>query len=245
MFVLITGGGTGIGYGIAEVFAKDGAKVALLARRAEVLRRAAEALGPNAIWRACDVTVREQVVEAVDSVVDAFGALDVLVNNAAIFHEISTQVPLEEAERRWDEEMAVNLKGSFLMSLAAAPHLRQPGGRIINISSVNAYSGGTNPGALGYSTAKAGLHGLTYSLARELGPKGITVNAIVPNATPGTEMTGEWPQSRMARIANDTPVGRVGRVEDVAAAARFLASSEASYITGELLNVSGGRFFGR
>ncbi len=242
--VIVTGGGTGIGRAIAQIFAREeGDNVIIMGRRAEKLQEVAQAL--SADYQMCDVSDRVQVVSAVEAVTAKYGTIDVLINNAGVYRVITTETPLEEAERLWDEDINTNLKGCFLMCMACAPHLRRPGGRIINISSVNAYTGGTNPGAMGYTASKTGVHGLTYSLARELGPQGITVNVIVPNYTQDTEMTAGWNEARIKRITSETPLRRPGHVDDIAKAARFLASDEADYITGELMNVCGGRFVGR
>ncbi|MDP9371367.1 MAG: SDR family oxidoreductase [Chloroflexota bacterium] len=240
---VITGGGSGIGRAIAAVFAREGARVVIVGRREARLREVAEDLGPAVGWQAADVSRREQVAEAVAAVVARFGRIDVLVNAAGFVRGITTDLPLDEAERIWDEELGTNLKGSFLMAVAA-PHLPRPGGRIINISSIAAFTGGSRPGALGYAAAKAGLHGLTYGLARELSPQGITVNAIAPGFIGETGFTGTWPEDRVRGTVEQTPVGRAGTADDVAAAALYLASPAASFVTGEVLNVNGGWLFG-
>ncbi len=242
--VVITGGGSGIGRAIAAAFAREGARVVIVGRREARLREVAEDLGPAVGWQAADVSRREQVAEAVAAVVARFGRIDVLVNAAGFVRGITTDLPLDEAERIWDEELGTNLKGSFLMAVAAAPHLPRPGGRIINISSIAAFTGGSRPGALGYAAAKAGLHGLTYGLARELSPQGITVNAIAPGFIGETGFTGTWPEDRVRGTVEQTPVGRAGTADDVAAAALYLASPAASFVTGEVLNVNGGWLFG-
>lgn len=130
------------------------------------------------------------------------------------------------------------------MSVGVAPHLPRPGGRIINISSIAAFTGGSRPGTIGYAAAKSGLLGMTYALARELSPQGITVNAIAPGFIANTEFTGQWSKERVEGIIAQTPVGRAGQVSHVATAVLFLASPEASFITGEVLNVNGGWLFG-
>ena len=151
----------------------------------------------------------------------------------------------EFESRRVHSVIDINLKGSLLMAVATAPHLNRPGGRIINISSIAAFNGGNPIATTGYAAAKAGLHGLTYGLARELSPQGITVNAIAPGFIADTGVTGRWSEERIESIISDTPVGRPGQPEDVAAAALYLASREASFVTGEIMNVNGGRMFGR
>jgi 3-oxoacyl-[acyl-carrier protein] reductase len=151
---------------------------------------------------------------------------------------------LERAEEIWDEEMGVNLKGAFLMSLAVAPHLSRPGGRIINVSSDGAFTGAIGLRTVGYVSAKAGLLGLTRGLAREYSPRGITVNVIAPGFIAGTGSNRQVPDEMVKGIAAQLPVGRPGHVDDVASAALFLASPDAGFITGEILNVNGGRLFG-
>ncbi len=200
---VVTGGGTGIGRAVAATCAKQGDKVVILGRRAEVLQRTAEELG----------------VRGIDQ-----GA------------------PLEEAERVWDEVVGANLKGAFLMAWAALPHLRRPGGRIVNVSSVAAFTG--RGGA--YTAAKAGVAGLTYWLALDLGPQGITVNAVAPGFIEDTEffgggLTAEGRRSRVSQI----PACRPGRPEEVAAAIAWLAAPEAAYVNGEVHHVNGGWLFGR
>ena len=144
----------------------------------------------------------------------------------------------------WDEQIAVNLTGAFLMTLATSPHLSRPGGRVINVGSDAALTGGIGLRLAGYSAAKAGLLGLTRALALEFGPQGITVNTIAPGFIPNTNMNEPMPEETIRSIASRLPVRRGGTVNDVAAAALYLASPDAGFITGELLNVNGGRVFG-
>ncbi len=242
--VIVTGGGSGIGRAIAEAFARRGNRVALFGRRADPVRTVAETIGANALWRQADVSKRAEVADAVRFVTERFGSIDVLVNNAGFVRGITTSTPLDEAEELWDDVLGTNLKGSFLTALAVAPHLPRPGGRIINVSSIAAFTGGSRPGAMAYAAAKAGLVGLTYSLARELSPQGITVNAVAPGFVAHTEFTGAWSEERVSSIVAETPVGRPGGAADVAAAVLYLASAEASFVTGEVLHVNGGWLFG-
>ncbi len=192
-----------------------------------------------------DVSRLDDVRRAVEEIVGRFGKIDVLVNNAGFIEGVHTDMDLGEAEALWDTVLDANLKGSFLMAAAAARHMAYPGGRIINISSIAAFTGGSRPGAVAYAAAKAGLIGMTYGLARELSPRGITVNAIAPGFIADTGFTGGWPDTRIREIISQTPMGRPGRADDIASATRFLASAEASFITGEVLNVNGGWLFGR
>ncbi len=243
--VIISGGGTGIGRATAAAFAREGARVVILGRREEPLRAAAHELGPNVDYVRADVSRREQVAAAVGAVVERHGSVAVLVNAAGFVEGVATNSPPDEAERLWDAVLDTNLKGSFLLALAVAPHLPRPGGRIINVSSIAAFTGGSRPGALAYAAAKAGLHGLTYGLARELSPQGITVNAVAPGFIADTGFTGAWSGERIRGIVEQTPAGRAGRADDIAAAIRYLASPAAAFVTGEILNVNGGWLFGR
>lgn len=242
--VVITGGSSGIGKAMATVFAQNGDQVVIIGRREDILRAAASEIGSNCDWHRADVSQRERVVAAVNAIVGEFGKIDVLINNAGHSRGITADMTLAQAEQVWDEEMGVNLKGVFLMALASVPHLPRPGGRIINISSDGAFTGAVGLLTLSYVTAKAGVLGLTRALARELGPQGITVNTIAPGFIADTGATGHLPAEVVNGIAAQLPMARPGRMSDVAAAALFLASPDASFITGEVLNVNGGRVFG-
>ena len=244
--VIVTGGNSGIGQAIARAFVQQGADVLIVGRNEETLREAARALGEKASWYRADVSESVQVREAVAQMMGTRQKVDVLVNAAGCMGSVSADTPFEQAERTWDAVLNANLKGSFLMALAITPYLTRPGGRIINISSIGAYTGGSSAGGQAYAAAKAGVHGLTFALARELSPQGITVNAIAPGFIPGTRFFGgAVPEERIQKTVRETPVGRVGRPEDIAAAALYLASPEASFVTGEVLNVNGGWLFGR
>lgn len=242
--VLITGGNSGIGKAMARSFALD-SEVVIVGRDEERLRSTVEELGANSTWIQADISRRGEIARIIEFIADKYGHLHVLINNAGFVQSTLTTMKLEEIETAWDNMVDTILKGSFMLSFAAAPYLVKPGGRIINISSIAASTGGRNPGAAGYAAAKAGLHGLTYGLARELSPQGITVNTIAPGFIADTLFTGHWPDDAIQGIVNQTPVGRAGHVEDIAAAARFVASSEASFVTGEIINVNGGWLFGR
>ena len=244
--IVITGGGSGIGRAAAEAFARQGERVVIIGRDAEKLRATAEAFGPQVIWQRADVSQREQVKAAVQAIVEQFDGIDVLVNAAGTSATPATRtdLPIEEAERNWDTDLDLHLKGSFLMAVAVAPHLPRPGGRIINISSIAAFTGGSRAGSVAYAAAKAGLIGMTYGLARELSSQGITVNAIAPGFIANTGFTGAWPEERVQSLIAQIPAGRAGRAEDIAAAVVYLASPEASFVTGEVLHVNGGALFG-
>jgi NAD(P)-dependent dehydrogenase (short-subunit alcohol dehydrogenase family) len=238
---VVTGGGTGIGRAVAATLVARGDRVAILGRRPEVLEATAGELG--CAWRQADVTVREQVQAAVDWVVAELGpGIDVLVNNAGGIGALHDDAPLEEAERVWDEVVDANLKGPFLMSRATVAHLRRPGGRIVNLSSIAAWTGRGGP----YAAAKAGVAGLTYSLALELGPLGITANAVAPGFIEDTEFFGSGlsEQGRRERL-DRIPAGRPGHPDEIAAAVAYLTSPKAGYVNGEVHHVNGGWLFGR
>jgi 3-oxoacyl-[acyl-carrier protein] reductase len=245
--VVVTGGGTGIGKAIAARFLADGDGVVITGRREQVLREAADALrgdtGGAVHWHVCDVGDPEQV--------DGFAAwlsqnvadtIDVLVNNAGGTANLSDDASTAEAARYANETLSGNLVGTFLMVHALGSRLRRPGGRIVNLSSIAAFRGGGDI----YSAAKAGVVGLTYSLAGSLGPQGITVNAVSPGVVLGTEFFGDrMTEERRSRTVAQVPVGRTGRPEDIAEAVFYLASPAASYVNGEVLHVNGGWVFGR
>lgn len=242
--IIITGGNSGMGRAIAERFAQEHAHIAILGRDQDTLRATASAHAPHVAWYQADVSQRQQVQAVVATIVEQWGQVDVLVNAAGFVRGVTTDMPLDEAEREWDAVLDTNLKGSFLMTVAVAPYLVRPGGRIIYISSIAAFTGGSQAGSAAYAAAKAGLHGLTYGFARELSSQGITVNAVAPGFIANTGFTGAWSEERIRGIIAQTPVGRAGQVNDVAAAVHYLASPEASFVTGEVLNVNGGWLFG-
>lgn len=240
--VIVTGGGTGIGRAIALAFIQQGERVYILGRRADVLEAAAHEIGATAIQ--ADVSQRAQVEAAVAEIVTQAGTVDVLVNNAGFVRRTLTTMPLEEVEAAYDAMMDAGVKGTLLMSVAVAPHLRRPGGRIINLGSIAAFIGGSRPGSAVYAASKGAIQSLTYGLARELGPEGVTVNAIAPGLILETEFGGGFAEERIRATVAQTPMGRPGVPEDVAAAALYLASPGASFVTGEVLNVNGGWLMG-
>lgn len=234
---VISGGSSGIGFSIAAAFVGIGYRVTLIARDEAKLLSATDALGPAATWRRADVTVRQDVLMALSGM----QAIDVLVNAAGGFiRGVSLQTESGRAEDNWDAVLAANLKGSFLLVHSATPLLTSPGGCVINISSINAQNGGTRPGGLAYSAAKSGLHGLTFALAQELAPRGITANVIAPGFVADTQFTGSWPEERVAEITAEIPLGRAGRTSDIAGAALWLASEAGSFVTGAIIPVNGG-----
>lgn len=246
--VVVTGGGTGIGRAIAGVFAAEGEQVVIVGRREDVLVQTAEQLqveapGGRVVWHRCDVSKPDDVAAFRDWLTNEMGtAVDVIVNNAGGVNSVADDAPLREAAASAWEVLGGNLVGTYLMVHALLPHIRRPGGRIVNISSIAAMRGG---GGM-YSAAKAGVIGLTYSLAGDLGPDGITVNAIAPGFVLDTEFFGDrMTEEGVQRRISQTPMRRAGQPRDIAAAVRYLASDEASFVTGEVLHVNGGWLFGR
>jgi 3-oxoacyl-[acyl-carrier protein] reductase len=236
---LVTGAGRGIGLGIACAFAREGARVVVCDIRTSLLadaRARVEDLGADVLAFPLDVTCREQIHRVVDETVHRWGTLDILVNNAGIYEVL----PFEQiSEAKWDRMLAVNLKGAFLCCQAAAPVMKSQGaGRIVNVASSAGKAGGTLAGAH-YSVSKAGLICLAKQLARELGPHGITVNAVAPGRI-DTPMIQAVSAGENEAFVRRTPLGRLGTPDDVAGAVLFLASPEASFITGEIVDVNGG-----
>jgi len=236
---LVTGAARGIGRAIAMRLAAMGARVVVNDLAAEEAIAAAvaeiEAAGGRAMGLRANVTVAAEVAAMVDRVVGELGGLDILVNNAGIARDM---LLLRLSEEDWDAVLSTNLKGAYLCARAAArPMIKARWGRIVNISSVVGIAG--NAGQANYAAAKAGLIGLTRSLAKELGSRGITVNAVAPGFIL-TAMTANLPDKVREEAIARTPVGRLGQPEDVAAAVGFLCSEEASFITGQVLAVDGG-----
>lgn len=236
---VVTGGSRGLGRAIAIRLAKDGADVAILYAGNEAAAKetveAVKALGREARAYRCDVSDSAQVKEATDGILEAFGQVDILVNNAGITRD---GLLLRMSEENFDAVLDTNLKGAFLMTKAFYGHMmRRRTGRIINISSVAGLTG--NPGQANYSSAKAGLIGLTKTTAKELAARGVTCNAIAPGFIE-TDMTASLGGSVVEAAMASIPMKHMGSPEDVAAAAAFLASDAAGYITGEVIRVDGG-----
>ena len=241
--IVVTGASRGIGRGIAVALAESGCAVVInfssSAEAAQETAAAVEARGGTAHLCRFDVSDPEAIKEGFKEIGKLYNRVDVLVNNAGITRDnlLALMKPGE-----WDAVIDTNLKGAFLCSQAVVKMMmRQKYGRIINVTSVVGVIG--NPGQCNYSAAKAGLLGLTRSLARELISRNITVNAVAPGFIE-TAMTLRLPEKVRGELLNQIPAGRYGSPEDVAAAVKFLASDEAGYITGQIIHVNGGMFMG-
>ena len=237
---LVTGAASGIGKAIAETYAREGARVALADLDVDAAKSAARGIGNNAIAVRCDVTRKSDVAAAVAATLAAFGALDILVNNAGTSHV--NKPLLEITEEDYETSFAVNVKGVLLCSQAAVPVFRKRGGGvIINIGSTAALR--PRPGLTAYSATKGAVHTMTKSLAAELAPDRIRVCAIAPVATETPllpNFLGPAPGMREKFIAT-IPLGRLAQPQDVANAALYLASADAEFLTGNIVEVDGGR----
>jgi 3-oxoacyl-[acyl-carrier protein] reductase len=236
----ITGASRGIGRACALALAEAGARVALAARNMTQLEELAGEIrsqGHQAFAVAIDMTSSESIHEALAKTAKEFGAVTILVNNAGITKD---GLALRMKKDDWDSVISTNLTGSFLASQQVLQHMmRERWGRIINISSVVGQMG--NPGQANYVASKAGLIGLTKALAQEMGSRNITVNAVAPGFIE-TDMTQKLSQELKDNLVGHIALKRLGQAKDVAAAVRFLASEEAGYITGHVLNVNGGMY---
>jgi len=246
---IITGGSTGMGKGIALKFAEEGCNIAIAdvnANEANKTINEVIAKGREGLFIKCDITNSSEVKNMVNEVINKFGKIDILVNNAGGIMGVKNNSVATILEDEWDNVVAVNLKGAFLCSKEVVPYMKEKrDGKIVNISSL----GAVHPPAPKphYHSAKAGILGLTYDMACELGASNIRVNAIMPGPirTPfydalSKSMTEEELEALFQNLGNSAPLKRMGTPEDIAGAALFLASELSSYVTGAVLPVSGG-----
>ena len=233
---IVTGASRGIGLAIAKRLADEGAKIAAISRSQASCDQAVAAINEGrAKGYAVDVADKKGVAATCEKILADLGRVDVLVNNAGLTRD---GLAMRMSEEDWDTVIDANLKGAFnFMQGVMRPMIKQRSGRIVNISSVSGLTG--NAGQANYAASKAGLLGLSKSLARELASRNITVNAVAPGFIT-TDMTQVLPEQTKTAVLGGIPLGKFGEPEDIAAAVAFLASSEAKYITGQCLTVDGG-----
>jgi len=236
---LVTGASGGIGSSIARALASQGARLALSGSNGDKLRAFREQLqeevGGDHVEITCDLSNPESVEELVPATIDTLGKIDILVNNAGITRD---NLAMRMKDEEWDQVIRINLEAAFrLMRAAARPMMKARHGRIVSITSVVGATG--NPGQMNYTAAKAGLTGMSKSLAQELASRGITVNCVAPGFI-RTAMTDALDDKQKAAINARIPAGRMGEGDEIGAAVAFLASDEAAYVTGQTLHVNGG-----
>lgn len=240
---VVTGSAQGIGLAIAQKLASQDIRVAIVDINGDKAASAAQALrqeGRDAISVACDVSRLDSIREMITAVVAHFGQIDILVNNAGILS--STPIP-DVTENEWDRIMAVNVKSVFFASQQVLPYLKESAcPRIVNISSLAGRMGGFETG-MGYTASKGAIISLTYGMARQFAPFGITVNAVCPGTTE-TEIIAQWSKEQIDGLLNRIPLRKLGKPSNIASAVAYLASEEAEFITGLLMDVNGGMYFG-
>ncbi len=233
---IVTGGSRGIGRGIATALAEAGAQVAIVGRNGDSARAAAAELpGDGHAGFACDVAAPEQVSAALAAIEEQLGPVDILVNNAGITRD---NILMRMKDEEFDDVIAANLKGAFTFTRAVTRGMmKRRSGAILNITSVVGLIG--NAGQANYAASKAGLIGLTKSVAKELASRGVRCNAIAPGFI-RTDMTDDLNESQVEALMQQIPLGSLGEVDQIAGVARFLVGPAASYITGQILAVDGG-----
>ena len=240
---VVTGGAQGIGYAIATLLAKRGAKVFLTDVNEEKAKESAAKLRDlsyEAEGGFCDVSKIDSIEKSLAEVAEKWGGIDILVNNAGIMFSNKVE---DVTEQEWDLVLGINLKGCFFCSQKVLPYFEgRPHPRIINISSVAGKMGSYASG-MSYVASKGGILSLTYGMSRQLAPRGITVNAVCPG-TIETPIMKAWTQDQIDGLTDKIPLGRLGQAEDVAEAVAFLAMDENDFITGEAISVNGGMYCG-
>ena len=236
---LVTGASGGIGSAIAYALARQGARLALSGSNGAKLRAFREQLqsevGGEHVEITCDLSDTAQVEELIPATIETLGGLNILVNNAGITRD---NLAMRMKDEEWQSVLSINLEAAFrLMRAAARPMMKAKGGRIISITSVVGTTG--NPGQMNYAAAKAGIAGMSKSLAQELASRNITVNCVAPGFI-RTAMTDELPDAQKDALNQRIPMGRMGEGDDIGAAVAYLASDEAAYVTGQTLHVNGG-----
>ena len=235
---LVTGGARGIGQAIAMTFAREGADIVVADVNLEVAQKTAseiEALGRKALALEMDVTDFAKVEDGVNKILDKFGKVDILVNNAGITKD---NLILRMSQSEWDAVINVNLKGTFnCIKAVSRPMIKQRSGKIVSIASIIGLMG--NAGQANYAASKAGIIALTKTVAKELASRNVNANAVAPGFIQ-TEMTASLPEAVKAKMLEAIPLAKLGTPQDVANVCLFLASEEASYITGQVITVDGG-----
>ena len=236
---IVTGASQGIGKTIAELFSKSGAHVVCIARNEEKIKNLANMISKNghsASYFPCDISDGDLIQNTIKSVINDYGKIDILINNAGITRD---SLVLRMKNHQWDEVLNTNLNGAFYATKSVLRSMmKNKYGRIINITSIVGLQG--NSGQSNYSASKAGLIGFSQSVAKEVASRGITINCIAPGWIE-TEMTNDLPQNLKSEILKNIPIGKTGTTEDIAYTALFLASKESKYITGQTITVDGGR----
>jgi len=246
--VIVTGGGSGMGRAIAQRFAQNDDIVYVLGRRIERLKETAKGF-PNIECLAADLTDINSTEKTLSIVIKKQKQVDVLINNAGGNMPIEEDATLKDKVKGWRQIIATNLDSVFLVTTAVLPHMKRPGGRIINITSTAALLGSTAGKTNGqaYSAAKAGIHGFSRTLMHSVAKDGITVNCVSPGVVDDTEFftpTGV-PTDRRGKYLDMIPIGRLGEPNDIAEGVFYLASEEAGFVNGEILNINGGMVLGR
>lgn len=233
--VLITGASGAIGSAISRAFYAQGADVIISGTRLNVLKDLQASLGERCHIQVCNLSNRDEVNQLIPNIESSIGSLDILVNNAGITRD---GLMMRMKDQDFDDVLAINLDVPFILMRACLKSMmKNRWGRIINISSIVGVTG--NPGQVNYCASKAGIIGLSKSLAAEVASRNITVNCIAPGFI-ASDMTSSLPEAQQEKLKASIPLGRMGEAEDIAAAAVFLASKEAGYVTGQTLHVNGG-----